>query len=309
MPLVVENILNAKPCVRNINSDRLNRNTFTDYFNRLFELAINMFKWENLPETVDERFLELALCEKGYCLYFNDDIMGNLALTCMIGGELDVYRIPTRRIAFAVNGYQAERTNKDSVLIYNNYLHTPTISTISLYAERLTAIERAIDLNVNAQKTPIALLTDEKQKRTIEEIYRKYEGNAPVIIGAKNLDLDSVKALTTGAPYVADKLNILKRQIWNEALTFFGIENANTEKRERLVSDEITSNLGGVQAQRYVMLNAREQAADKINRMFGTNISVKFRQDILGLEGVSEDGSLYSGIRNAGEAGLPDSTE
>lgn len=309
MPLVVENILNAKPCVRNINSDRLNRNTFTDYFNRLFELAINMFKWENLPVTVDERFLELALCEKGYCLYFNDDIMGNLALTCMIGGELDVYRIPTRRIAFAVNGYQAERTSKDSVLIYNNYLHTPTIQTISLYAERLTAIERAIDLNVNAQKTPIALLTDEKQKRTIEEIYRKYEGNAPVIIGAKNLDLDSVKALTTGAPYVADKLNILKRQIWNEALTFFGIENANTEKRERLVSDEITSNLGGVQAQRYVMLNAREQAADKINRMFGTNISVKFRQDILGLEGVNEDGSLYSGIRNAGEAGLPDSAE
>ena len=309
MPLVVENILNAKPCVRNINSDRLNRNTFTDYFNRLFELAINMFKWENLPETVDERFLELALCEKGYCLYFNDDIMGNLALTCMIGGELDVYRIPTRRIAFAVNGYQAERTNKDSVLIYNNYLHTPTMRTISLYAERLTAIERAIDLNVNAQKTPIALLTDEKQKRTIEEIYRKYEGNAPVIIGAKNLDLDSVKALTTGAPYVADKLNILKRQIWNEALTFFGIENANTEKRERLVTDEITSNLGGVQAQRYVMLNAREQAADKINRMFGTNISVKFRQDILGLEGVSENGSLYSGIRNVGEEGLPDSTE
>jgi hypothetical protein len=309
MPLVVENILNAKPCVRNINSDRLNRNTFNDYFNRLFELAINMFKWENLPETVDERFLELALCEKGYCLYFNDDIMGNLALTCMIGGELDVYRIPTRRIAFAVNGYQAERTNKDSVLIFNNYLHTPTMQTISLYAERLTAIERAIDVNVNAQKTPIAILTDEKQKRTVEEIYRKYEGNAPVIIGAKNLDLDSVKALTTGAPYVADKLNILKRQIWNEALTFFGIENANTEKRERLVSDEITSNLGGVQAQRYVMLNAREQAADKINRMFGTNIGVKFRQDILGLEGVNADGDLYGGIGDAGKAGLPDIAE
>ena len=309
MPLVVENILNAKPCIRNINSERLNRNTFNDYFNRLFELAINMFKWENLPDTVDERFLELALCEKGYCLYFNDDIMGNLALTCMIGGELDVYRIPTRRIAFAVNGYQAERTNKDSVLIFNNYLHTPTMQTISLYAERLTAIERAIDVNVNAQKTPIAILTDEKQKRTVEEIYRKYEGNAPVIIGAKNLDLDSVKAITTGAPYVADKLNILKRQIWNEALTFFGIENANTEKRERLVSDEITSNLGGVQAQRYVMLNAREQAADKINRMFGTNISVKFRQDILGLEGVNADGDLYGGIGDAGKAGLPDSAE
>lgn len=309
MPLVVENILNAKPCIRNINSERLNRNTFNDYFNRLFELAINMFKWENLPDTVDERFLELALCEKGYCLYFNDDIMGNLALTCMIGGELDVYRIPTRRIAFAVNGYQAERTNKDSVLIFNNYLHTPTMQTISLYAERLTAIERAIDVNVNAQKTPIAILTDEKQKKTVEEIYRKYEGNAPVIIGAKNLDLDSVKALTTGAPYVADKLNILKRQIWNEALTFFGIENANTEKRERLVSDEITSNLGGVQAQRYVMLNAREQAADKINRMFGTNISVKFRQDILGLEGVNADGSLYGGTGDAGTAGLPNSAE
>lgn len=258
---------------------KLNDDTFLDYFYRLQEIAINMFEWCNLPETVDERFLELTLCENGYAVYFNDENIGDLALTCMIGGELDVYRIPIKRRAYANNRYNKELTNNNSVLIFNNYLHTPSMMTILLYARRLTEIERTIEVNVKAQKTPVAILADEAQVLTMKNIYGKYAGNEPVIIGAKNLDLKSIQSINTQAPFVSDKLNILKRQIWNEAMTIFGVENANSEKKERLVSDEVLSNLGGVQAQRYVMLNSRRQAAKKINKMFGTNIEVNFRQD------------------------------
>lgn len=257
----------------------LNNQTFLDYFYRLQEIAINMFEWSNLPDTVDERFLELALCEYGYAVYFNDEEIGDLALTCMIGGQLDVYRYPIHRRAYATNGYQKDLDNKNSVLIFNNYLHMPSMSTIVLYARRLYEIERTIDVNVKAQKTPVIVLCDETQQLTLKNIYAKYDGNEPVIFGAKNLDLNSVQCLKTDAPFVSDKLNILKRQIWNEAMTIFGVENANAEKKERLVTDEVLSNLGGVQAQRYVMLNARRQAAEKINKMFGTNIEVNFRQD------------------------------
>ena len=261
-------------------SAELNNKTYIDCYDRLMELALNVLEWENLPPTVDERFLELTLYEMGYCLYFDDPIIGNLALTCTIGGRLDVYRIPILRRAYAVNGYNKMCSAKDSVLIFNNYLHTPTLLTIELFARRLYEIERAIDVNVKGQKTPKAILSSEQQRLTMKNLFMQYDGNEPFIFGDKNLDIEGIKSLDIGSPFVADKLQILKHQIWNEALTFLGIENSNQDKKERLVSDEVGSNYGNVEAQRNVMLNARRQAVKKINAMFGTDINVKFRSNL-----------------------------
>lgn len=270
----------SKSLKRRWQSAELNNKTYSDYYNRLMELALNVFEWENLPPSVDERFIELTLYEMGYCLYFNDEIIGNLALTCTIGGQLDVYRIPLLRRAYAVNGYNKMCSTKDSVLIFNNYLHTPTQSTIELFARRLYEIERAIDINVKAQKTPTLILSSEQQRLTMKNLYMQYDGNEPFIFGDKNLDIDGIKSLKTDAPFVADKLETLKHQVWNEALTFCGIENSNQDKKERLVSDEVGSNYGNIEAQRNVMLNARKQAVKKINSMFGTNIDVHFRSNL-----------------------------
>ena len=257
----------------------LNNRTYLQYYNRLLELAINMYEWKNLPPTIDERFLELTLFSDGMAVYFRDEILGDLCLQCMIGGNLDVYRIPIRRTAYATNGYQVELNNTNSVIIFNNYTHTNSMLDVEMYARRLYEIERTIDVNVKAQKTPLVIRATENQRLTLKNMYMQYDGNEPFIFGDKNLDMDGIKVLKTDAPYVADKLNILKRQIWNEALTYLGIENSNTEKKERLVSDEVTTNLGGVEAQRFCRLNARRQAAKAINEMFGLNISVDFRQE------------------------------
>lgn len=263
----------------NWESALLNNRTYLQYYNRLLELAINMYEWKNLPETVDERFLELTLFSDGMAVFFRDDILGDLCLQCMIGGNLDVYRIPIERTAYATNGYQMRLNNTNSVIIFNNYTHTNSMLDIEMFARRLYEIDRTIDVNVKAQKTPVLIRATENQRLTLKNLYMQYDGNEPFIFGDKNLDMDGVKALKTDAPYVADKLNILKRQIWNEALTYLGIENSNTEKKERLVSDEVTTNLGGVEAQRFCRLNARRQAAKQINKMFGLNIQVDFRQD------------------------------
>lgn len=258
----------------------LNNRTYLQYYNRLLELAINMYEWKNLPDTVDERFLELTLFSDGMAVFFQDDGgLGYLCLQCMIGGELDVYRIPIDRTAYTTNGYQMRLNNQNSVIIFNNYTHTNSMLDVEMYARRLYEIERTIDVNVKAQKTPLVIRATENQRLILKNMYMQYDGNEPFIFGDKNLDMDGIKVLKTDAPYVADKLNILKRQIWNEALTYLGIENSNTEKKERLVSDEVTTNLGGVEAQRFCRLNARRQAAKAINEMFGLNISVDFRQE------------------------------
>lgn len=257
----------------------LNNRTYQQYYNRLLELSINMYEWKNLPDTVDERFLELTLFSDGMAVYFRDEILGDLCLQTMNGGNLDVYRIPMERTAYAANGYQVRLDPANSVIIFNNYTHTNSMLDIEMYARRLYNIERAIDVNVNAQKTPVMVIGSEAQRLTLKNLMMQYDGNEPFIYGDDNLNVNALNVLRLDAPYVADKLNILKRQIWNEALTYLGIENSNTEKKERLVTDEITSNLGGVEAQRFCRLNARRKAADQINAMFGTNITVGFREE------------------------------
>lgn len=257
----------------------LNNRTYLQYYNRLLELAINMYEWKNLPDTVDERFLELTLFSDGMAVYFRDEILGDLCLQTMIGGNLDVYRIPMERTAYAANGYQVRLDPTNSVIIFNNYTHTNSMLDIEMYAHRLYNIERTIDVNVNAQKTPVMVIGSEAQRLTLKNLMMQYDGNEPFIYGDDKLNVNALNVLRLDAPYVADKLNILKRQIWNEALTYLGIENSNTEKKERLVTDEITSNLGGVEAQRFCRLNARRKAADQINAMFGTNITVDFREE------------------------------
>lgn len=257
----------------------LNDATFYDYLFRLKELCINMFEWKGLPDTIDVDMLENWLCEYGYVLYFNDEAVGNLALTCMYGGPLNVYRKPIYRRAYAANYYQKDLTIDNSVLIYNNYLHTPSMDTLVLYARRLFEIERAIDVNVKAQKTPVMILCDDSQLLTMKNVYEKYDGNEPVIFGSKNLDIKGIQVLKTEAPFVSAELQLLKQQVWNEALEFCGVTSTST-KRERLVEDEANQSMGGVLAQRNVMLNSRQQAAKRINEMFGTNISVDFKQQI-----------------------------
>ena len=257
-----------------------NQRTYLQYVNRLTELSISMFDWQNLPNTVDARFLELALFNNGMAVFFKDEVMGYLGLQVMIGGTLDVYRIPITRTAFAQNGYQMKLDQSNSVIIFNNMLHTNSILDVQEMSKRLYEIQRTIDINVIQQKTPKIITCTENQRLVMKNLYAQYMGNEPFIFGDKNLDLSGIKTFDTTSPYVADKLYDLKTQYWNEALTYLGISNVNTVKKERMITDEVQRNLGGTIASRYSRLFMRQQACEQINKMFGLNISVDYREDM-----------------------------
>lgn len=272
-------------------SAMLNNTNFKQYYNRLTELSISMFEWKNLPDTVDPRFLELTLFSDGQAVFFKDEEIGYLALQNILGGKFNVYRVPVERRAYAVNGYQKSLNEKDSVIIYNNYLHSNSRMDVEMFARRLYNLDRAIDVNANAQKTPVLIQCDETQRLTMVNLYKKFDGNEPVIYGDKNLNPNNVKVLKTDAPYVADKLYQLKTQIWNEALTYLGISNINITKKERLITDEVTRNQGGTIASRYSRLEARREACKAINKMFGLDIWCDYREDYQALsETVIEQG-------------------
>ena len=274
----------------------MNNRTYMQYYLRLTELALSMFEWKNLPDTIDERFLELCLFSDGKAVFFKDEVLGFLCLQCTISGKWNVYRIPIDRKAYATNGYNKNLTEKDSVIIFNNYLHTNSKLDIEMFSRRLYDLDRSIDVNAKAQKTPIVIVCDENERLTMKNLYKDYEGNEPFIFGDKKLNTEGLKVLQTGAPYVADKLYQLKSQYWNEALTYLGISNTNITKKERMISDEVMRNMGGVIASRYSRLESRRQAVEKINEMFGLEIEVNYRADYreaddeLMLTGATEDG-------------------
>lgn len=276
----------------------LNNGTYGFYLSRLMELAMSMFEWKNVPESIDTRFLELTLFSDGQAVFFKDEEMDKyLALQCIINGRLDVYRVPINRRAFAVNGYQRNLTNKDSVIIYNNFLRTNSYQMCVLYAKKLYNLDRIIDVNANAQKTPVLITVDETQRLTALNAYKEWDGNQPVIYGDKALDPNLLRVLKTDAPYVSDKIYQLKVQYWNEALTYLGISNLNVQKKERLVADEVVRSQGGTIASRYSRLEARREACRKINVMFGLDMDVDYREDFR----EADDEIMFTGATGGSE--------
>lgn len=274
-------------------SAKLNNATYQQYYNRLTELSTVMFEWKNLPETVDPRFLELTLFAKGMCVFFKDEELGYLALPVAINGTWNVYNIPKGRRAYATNGYQNNLTEENSVIIFNNYTHTNSMLDVEMFSRRLYNMDRAIDININAQKTPVLIQCTEQQRLTMMNLYQKYDGNEPFIFGDTSLDVNGFKVLKTDAPFVADKIRQEKTQTWNEALTYLGISNTNVTKKERLISDEVIRSQGGTIASRYSRLEMRRQACRDIAKMFPelSDIWCDYRDDFR----EADDETMFTG--------------
>ena len=257
---------------------KLNNLTFTDYFYRLSLIALSIFKWENLPNGINERWIEKYLFDIGECMFFKDPILG-FRVSKSIDKGINIYNEPID-LEPESTGLTEPKTYKngiDAVLIKNNDLSIPTLPTLQLYAYRLADLTRAQDVNITAQKTPILIITSDRQKLTMKNVFNQWSGNEPVIYGDKEMNIDGVKVLKTDAPIVFDKIQIQKHQLWNEVMTFLGVNNANQDKKERLVDDEVQANNEQVKICLDVMLKARQSACSEINRIFGTNIKVSAR--------------------------------
>ena len=273
-----------------------NNATYIDYLNRLRLLATSLFTWENLDEVAGfgaSRFLEQSLFNNGRACFVKDDELGFMVLKVNPSDKLNVYNLPTRVMAWSI-GYEKNYDFDDVVYIMNNELQLPTSQTINLIAYRLYETERTIDTNLIAQKTPILIEGDTKTILTLKNVYMQYSGNTPFIFGNKQFDISNkLNVLKTDAPYLIDKLTIHKHELWNEALTYLGIDNANTDKKERLITDEVESNNDLINFYLNCFYKTRKQACELINEKFlkdsDVKISISLNKDIADLLNVNKN--------------------
>ena len=270
----------------------INNKTYIDYLDRLKLLAVSLFKWKGLDDVAGfgaSRFLELSLYENGRACFVKDESKGYLALKVNPMDKLNVYNLPVKVLAWSI-GYNKTYAFDDVVYIMNNELELPTANTLSLFAYRLYETERTIDTNLIAQKTPILIEGDTKTILTLKNVYMQYSGNTPFIFGNKQFDISNkLNVLKTDAPYLVDKLELHKHEIWNEALTYLGIDNANTDKKERLITDEVESNNDLISYYLNCFYKTRKQACDLINARYKLNIEIELNKEITNLLNISED--------------------
>ena len=273
----------------------INDRTMIDYIDRLKMLSVSLFTWKGLDDiagTGASRFLELSLYEDGKGVFVKDDELGYMALKVNPSDKLNVYMLPVKVMCWSI-GYNKQYAFDDVVYIMNNELQKPTREFMELFAYRLYETERTIDINLQAQKTPILIEGDTKTILTLKNVYMQYSGNTPFIFGNKQFDISNkLNVLKTDAPFVIDKLDIHKHQIFNEALTVLGIDNANTDKKERLITNEVESNEQLVTYYLNCWYKTRKKACDEINKKFfnGENkIEIVLNKDVMDLLNKTEN--------------------
>lgn len=253
-----------------------NNISLMNYLNKLRLMISNMFEWKNLPNNMSKRFIENSLYYEGKLAFFKDEILGLIVTKCNDNADYNIYDEATSYNCYATN-YSKNISADDLVIIRNNNLEIPTSFFIEMYAERLSNIDRTIDVNIFQQKTPTLILCKESQRITLKNLFMKVQENEPLIYGNKDLDLSSISSLDLNAPFVADKLMDIKNKIWTECLSDFGINNANTDKKERLITDEVNANNELLFFNREIFLNSRIESVNLINEKFGTDIKVSLK--------------------------------
>lgn len=280
-----------------LTSAEINTSTYLDYLERLRQVAISQFEWINLPKSMNPQFLERCLYDFGKASLLKTEKYGFINAKAVGSSDLNIYMLPSSINCFSTdslsedrklyNGFKGETESEYDycILVKNNQDMIPTEPTLRLFAMRLYEAERTADVNIKSQKTPVFIVGDDSLKLAMKNLFEKYDGNEPVIYAdKKQLSQDNLRSIKTEAPFIADKIMDYKKEIWNEALTFLGIDNISTEKKERLISGEATSNNELINLNLQNRLLVRKEACKQFNELFGLSgenaIDVRVRSDL-----------------------------
>lgn len=263
-----------------INSQLSNFKSYLNYRDKMISLAVNVFQYKNINPFIDMSLVNQELLTVGSIAWFKDDVTGELlALPYTNVGALDFYGRPRAIMVKPFFGSYTRvlyKAKNEFVIMYDNEARIPLYPFITESAQRLALIKRTMDINISQQTTNRFWKAPEEKMLTLKRTLDQVDSNVETIIAYDDLDLDEIQQVLNPAPYVADKLNEAKHEEWSEFLEVIGITSLAVNKKERLITDEVFTSMGGTIASRFNRYESRRKAVDEINKSFGTNIEVGF---------------------------------
>lgn len=254
---------------------------FTRYFFYLMGLAISRFKWENLPDEIDPVFLERMLFDRGFGIFYKDSVTDLFAvMNGYTAGNLDIYGYGDMRFAYA-NQYVAELDKTNSVILHDNKTDYPTADIIAMHADALANMRLSRDVNLIANRTPVIVTSNSNMQLSARNVMKQIIDCIPFINLKKGgINMEDLKALKTDAPVLFPELDNAMRWEMAECCKYLGINAFTSDKKERLVSGEVSGEIGEIEIARNNALLPRQRAAEQINRVFGLDIKVSFDSKI-----------------------------
>lgn len=254
---------------KTINSQLTNYKTYIRYRQNMIRLATNVLNIKNAPKFIDMDYVNRILLKNGAIVWFYDDILDTmLALPFTNLAGLDVYYRPYRVQALGANGITYNLKPGEFVIMYDNTLREPLMPEIINTAERLALCRRICDINIVQQKTPRVWQVPKGMEKSFKDAINEIDAMQDLIVGYDGLGLENVNLCLQPAPFVADKIEEYRVKLWSEFLADIGISSVSYQKKERLISDEVTYSLGGTVCFRQDRFNPRKKAIEEINEKF-----------------------------------------
>lgn len=257
------------------------------YYSRVKLLATNMFEWKGIDEwNIPEWYIESKLFEQGKLALYFDRTKGLICLPYSAEGTKTIYGESTKINLHGVN-FNKTVNRSDVILLRNNKMELPTTALVNPFVRKLCETSRTIDTNIYLQKLSKIVLVDDKQRMTVENLLMQHEGNVPLIMADKMfknvMETSNDKTIDLSVEFKALRLMDAKSRQWRELMETLGINSANTEKRERLLTGEVDSNNELNETATDVFLAPRQECCNLANEKWkkqGVFLSVERRNKI-----------------------------
>lgn len=248
---------------------------------RLSDLACNMFPYYGMPDEINMNAVSKMVMLGGYAIFFKDkDLDKYFCLEGALTG-VDPYGYPTYAKPISKNIsegiiFPEMKVGEECIIIYANKVRSSALPYIVEYADKLAELDVAIKMNTRAMKHPLMIKTTEQKKESIATLMAQYEDDYYVIFPDQALLDNSSLQVMDFKVSASEILNLQKEKetVMNEFFNIFGI-SGSVEKRERMISGEMNAMMEQVAVNRNMWMSAQKDAIDKINKMFGLNISIE----------------------------------
>jgi len=278
------------------------------YERALGGICVNRHKWTGLEQTrIDKRYLEMRLYLDGLAVVVRDDgskirlhnrpgRVGTNKIVCLAATPGSTKNLNDNPVSFTTYGpyYNGGFVQaRDCVPVWTNSFRVPDTTIVKLFAFSLARIDRTIEINTDNTRRPKFVAVSENAQYSAANIQNQIEQGMSVIgVSPETFDEIKMETIDLGVDVRSiEALSIERTRLWSRAMGLLGVNNANQDKKERLVESEVSANDDQVDAIRRDNLAARELAAELMRERYADMADVKVVYND-GIEKEAEEPSL-----------------